>query len=299
MQIRSAVLAGAAALALVPLAACSPAQSHDRTIVTALFPLAWASERVAGDGWQVENLTSPGAEPHDLELSIQQVALLGEAPLVVVEHGLQPAVDEAVEEHASGTVLDAAEVVDLEPVDDSHEGHAHDHGDTDPHFWLDPTRMARLTDAVADRLGEIDPDHAQEYAERAERTRADLLDLDEELRTGLAGCERTTVVVNHDAFGYLERYGLHVEPILGLSPDAEPSAAALDRLKRVIREEGVTTVFTEPLAAGHSADALARSAGVQVAELDPIEGPASEDDSGDYLELMRRNLAALQEANGC
>ncbi|WP_142310201.1 metal ABC transporter substrate-binding protein, partial [Bacillus pseudomycoides] len=94
------------------------------------------------------------------------------------------------------------------------------HGDLDPHFWLDPTRLADLGDAVAEELAEIDPDGAEAYTAGAAALREDLETLDGELSEGLADCERSTIVVSHDAFGYLGKYGIEVEPIAGLSPDA-------------------------------------------------------------------------------
>ena len=130
------------------------------------------TDRVAGDAWEVDNLTQPGQEPHDLELTIAQTAELEDADLVVLNHGFQPAVDSGAET-ADAPVLDAADAVELLPADaDDHEGeteeehaeHAgeeHDHGDTDPHFWLDPLLVADFGDAVADELTEVDPDGAQ------------------------------------------------------------------------------------------------------------------------------------------
>ena len=107
-------------------------------------------------------------------------------------------------------------------------------------------------------------------------------------------------MVSHDAFGYLgERYDLDVHAIAGLSPDAEPSARRLGELADLIREDDITTVFTERLASPKLADTLASDLGIETAVLDPIEGPSDEDADGDYLGLMRENLAALQKAGGC
>lgn len=303
-----------AALLASTLAACGGGASGDSsdgpTVAAAFYPLAWVSERVAGGAAEVENLTTPGGEPHDLELSIQQTALVSEAELVVHEQGFQPAVDAAVEQNASGAVLDAAETVELRPTTEhegeDHEGESgdddaeHDHeGDLDPHFWLDPLLMADLGDAVAGELAEIDPDGAADYRERAETLRADLEELDGEYADGLAQCERDTVVVSHDAFGYLDRYGIHMEPILGLTPDAEPTAATLVELRDLIQDEAITTVFSETLVSPQTAEALAREAGVETDVLDPIEGLTDETEDEDYLSLMRSNLSALQAANGC
>ena len=116
---------------------------------------------------------------------------------------------------------------------------------------------------------------------------------------GLASCERDLVVVNHDAFGYLTKYGLELEAIAGLSPDSEPTAADVARLQDLIEDEGVTTVFSETLVSPETAETLARDAGVEADVLDPIEGLANTTADEDYLSLMRANLDALRAANGC
>ena len=334
---RSTTLAGLLS-ATVLLAGCgaSGASAGDggsdgRRAVAAFYPLAWVTERVAGDDWEVTNLTSPGGEPHDLELGISQTADLDEADLVVFEHEFQPAVDEAIENVSDAVVVDAAEAVELKPLEEhEEEGHAEDegqaedegshaedegshaedegshaeeeehaHGDTDPHFWQDPLLMADFADAVADGLAEVDAEGAETYRSNAEELRAELEALDTEFTEGLAACERDTVVVSHEAFGYLERYGLHFEGIAGLSPDAEPTPAVLAELEDLIAEEGITTVFSERLASPAMAESLASDAGVETAVLDPIEGPGEGDEAGDYRALMRQNLAALRRANGC
>ena len=106
-------------------------------------------------------------------------------------------------------------------------------------------------------------------------------------------------MVSHQAFGYLTRYGLDFEPIAGLSPDAEATAADLGHLQELITEDGVTTVFSERLVSPKMAETLADDLGVSTAVLDPIEGLSDETAEEDYLSLMRENLTALQQANGC
>jgi len=284
----------AALLLAVPLTGCAASAADDgRLQVTAgFYPLVWVSERVGGEHVDVTGLTDPGVEPHDIEPTFARTVALARADLVVVEHGLQPAIDEAVAQNAEGRVLDVTDVVALHEED----------GKVDPHFWLDPLLLADAGDAVAADLAELDPPNAASYAANATALRADLEDLDAEFVSGLADCERHVVVSSHDAFGYWGRYGIEVAPVAGLTPDAEPTPAGLARLQQLIREEGITTVFSERLASPKLTDALARDLGLRTAVLDPIEGLASDDAArrgDDYLSLMRANLTALEEANGC
>ncbi|MBD3925618.1 zinc ABC transporter substrate-binding protein [Nocardioides cavernae] len=276
---------------------------NGRSAVAAFYPLAWVTGQVAGDEWEVTNLTAPGTEPHDLSLDIKQTASLAEADLIVLQHDFQPAVDETVDANApDAEIVDAADVVELMPASEhehEHEEAGHDHGDLDPHFWQDPLLMADLGDAVADRLVELDPDGAAAYEANAADLRTELEALDQEYVDGLAQCERTTTVVSHEAFSYLARYGLQFEAIAGLSPDAEPTPADLARLQQLITDDGITTVFSERLASSKMADSLAGDLGLETAVLDPVEGLSDETSDDDYLSLMGQNLDALRKANGC
>lgn len=292
-----------AALLLAGCGAGADKSGEEYRAVAAFYPLAWVTGRVAGNEWQVTNLTLPGQEPHDHSPSIKDTANVARADLVVLEQGFQPSVDTTVETNATdAVVVDAAEVLDLMATSEhahAHEEEGHDHGDLDPHFWQDPLLMADLADAIADQLVEIDSDHAAGYTQRATELRDDLQELDADYTTGLATCERTVTVVSHEAFSYLARYGLTFEAIAGLSPDAEATAADLARLQQLITKEGITTVFSERLSSNKMSQALASDLGLETAVLDPLEGLSEETAEEDYLSLMRENLAALQKANAC
>ncbi|MEO7624724.1 MAG: metal ABC transporter substrate-binding protein [Nocardioides sp.] len=273
----------------------SSGSEDDLHIATAFYPLQFVTERVAGDLATVENLTQPGSEPHDLELTIRETAEVVDADLVVYERGFQPSVDAAIDENAEGGVLDVADVVELVPFRE----HGVDSDEVDPHFWQDPLLLADVGDAVAKQLAKVDPDHADDFEANAADLRSDLEVLDQEYADGLAHCSRDTIVVSHDAFGYLQKYGLTMEAILGLSPDSEPTTADLARLQDLIRKDGVTTVFSETLVSPAAADALARDMKVRSEVLDPIEGLSDETADEDYLSVMRSNLSALEQANDC
>jgi zinc transport system substrate-binding protein len=282
------------------LAACSgDAASGDRPrVVASFYPFAFVAEQIGGDTVDVENLTSPGAEPHDLELDPQQVADLTEASLVIFERGFQPAVDDGVDQAgvSDDAALDVADVVELAPPPEGSD----EETDFDPHVWLDPVAMQQITDAVADRMIEIDPDHRRTYERNRDRLLGDLSRLDTAYEQGLADCERRTIVTSHDAFGYLaRRYDLEQIPIAGIDPHAEPSPSEQAAIADLVERDGITTVFTETLVSDDVAESIADETGVTVATLDPIEGLSDDTSDDTYLTLMRSNLETLREANGC
>ena len=114
---------------VLAVAGCGGGSAGDGrpTVVAAFYPLACAAERVAGDRYPVVDLTPPGAEPHDVELSPAQVSHLDTADLVVYLSGFQAAVDDAVAQTAPAHVLDAADVTPLM----SDEGHEHEYEEGD------------------------------------------------------------------------------------------------------------------------------------------------------------------------
>ncbi|HQD68141.1 MAG TPA: zinc ABC transporter substrate-binding protein, partial [Ornithinibacter sp.] len=182
---------------------------------------------------------------------------------------------------------------------DEHAAHAAD-GVVDLHFWLDPTRMAAVATTVGERFAKADPANAATYTANAAALASDLTTLDEEFAAGLKTCESKELVTGHAAFGYLAtRYGLGQEGIAGISPDAEPDAAALRDLVSHVRESGVSTVYAETLVSPALAETIARETGAKVAVLDPLEGLTDASPGSDYLEVMRANLKTLREGQGC
>jgi zinc transport system substrate-binding protein len=285
-------------LGTLALTGCAaPTRSADSRVhvVAAFYPLAYAAQQVGGDRVTVETLTKPGGEPHDLELLPRQILDIQDAALVVHLSHFQPAVDAAVAAHAAERSLDVAKAADLLTLTEEH-----DHGAVDPHFWLDPTRLAAVGEAIADRLAQADPAGAAAYRANAAAFTAQLTTLDAEVETGLATCTNRDLVTGHSAFGYFaERYGFTQEPISGLSPDLEPRASDLAHVVEFVREHDVRTIYAETIASPLITQALARETGARIAVLDTVEGISDESAAADYPGVMRANLATLRLGQDC
>ena len=299
-----------ALLAIVPLvallAACGAGAKDDgkTSVVASFYPYAFIAEQVGGSFVNVQNLTSPGAEPHDLELKPKQVAAVQDADLVIYEKHFQSAVDQAVEQadRSKGSTIDADRELKVLPSQEGtgEEGDDHDHGNEDPHTWLDPTNMIVMTNEVASRLSSIEPAHAADFEARAAALVTKIKTLDAAFQAGLKTCERRTIVTSHAAFQYLaKRYDLAQVPIAGLDPTNEPSPSQLADITKLVRKEGITTIFTEELVSPAVAKTIARETGTKVDTLDPIEGLSDDTVDENYLTLMQQNLTTLQKANSC
>jgi zinc transport system substrate-binding protein len=282
-------------------------------VVASFYPLAFVAEEVGGSLVEVVNLTPPGAEPHDLELTAGQVRDLAEADLIVyLGDGFQPSVEDAIGELDGDVVITDVlstqeELLEAVPHEGEEEGahaedeHAEDEhaeeGQSDPHVWLDPQRTAAIARLLGERLGEVDPDNASTYQENAEALETRLSALDADYRDGLAQCERRSLVTSHEAFGYLaQAYSLEEIGVAGIDPEAEPSPGRLAEVADFVRAEGVTTIYFEVLVSPAVAETLAEETGVATARLDPLEGAPEQ---GDYFFAMRANLDALRQGLGC
>ncbi|MBA2331818.1 MAG: zinc ABC transporter substrate-binding protein [Actinobacteria bacterium] len=276
-------------LALVS-AGCGGADGVDAesgtTIVAAFYPLTYAAERVGGGSTRVRNLTPPGVEPHDLELSARDVRIIADADLVLyLGQGFQPALEDALDS-ADAPAVDLLEDLELLAGQAESEGR-------DPHVWLDPLRYAAIAERIAAELDR--PDAASALNE-------DLRALDGEFRDGLADCERRELVTSHAAFGYLaERYDLEQVALSGLEPEAEPTPRELEQVVEEVREHDATTVFFETLVSPRLAETVAREVGARTATLNPLEGltPAEAERGADYFSVMRANLVSLRKALEC
>ena len=337
MSKRILAAACAAATALALSACTSTASSGDSsskdgslTVMASFYPLKYLAEKVGGEHVSVTSLTPDGAEPHDLELSPKMVDSLSSADAVIYLAGFQSAVDEAIEQQAPKTVIDvssAAELVEAgsdanhpaeeeeeaaeetqsgetDAHDHDHEGHdhaGHDHHhdmSADPHFWLDPVRMAKAATLVGDKLAEADSAHADTYKANAKALAEELTTLGDTLVAKTSKCQVKTFVTAHTAFGYLaDRTGLTQVGISGLDPESSPSPARLAEIGQIAKEQGVTTIFTEALIDPKVAQTLADDLSIKTAVLDPIESQT--DSSKDYAAVMQANIDALTKANNC
>ena len=256
------------------LAGCGASNTSNgrKTVVAAFYPVAYAADRVGGSEYHVENLTPPGVEPHDLELTAQTVGRIESADIVLyLGHGFQPAVEDAARA-AKGTRVDVLAGLPLH--------------DSDPHVWLDPVLYERVVRKIARALDRP-----------AGALLTQLHQLDAQYRRGLRDCKRDEIVTSHEAFGYLsQRYGLKQVAITGITPESEPSPQRLAQVIRLVRRTHATTVFFERLVSPRLADTVAREVGARTAVLDPIESAES---GQTYFTLMRANLAALRKALAC
>jgi zinc transport system substrate-binding protein len=286
----------AAAVAIASLASgCATedgAGDHRTQVVASFAPVAEAATMIGGEHVVVTDLTPPGVEPHDLELSPEDLETIGSSDLVLyLGAGFQPAVEDAVGQTGGEAVDLLGDPAHLPLTED-------EHGDPvpDPHVWLSPLGYGRILGEVAEALTAVDPEHEASFDAATAGARDAISALDEDFAEGLADCRSDLLVTGHEAFGYLAAaYGLEQVGVTGVSPEAEPTPDRLAEIRTLVVDEGVTTVFAEDQLPPDAVETIARETGATVAVLDTIESAAA----ATYVERMRSNLEVIRAGLGC
>ena len=276
-------------------------------VLTSFYPMYDFACKIGGDCIDVTNMVPSGTEPHDWEPSTNDLKNLEKADVFIYNGAdMEPWADDLLVSRSDKLrVVEASENVELRTTDGEHE-HAHEHegadhhhGDFDPHVWLDPENAKIEMEAIRDALCAADPENSTVFQSNYEKYAAELDALDAEFREKLAPLPNRTIVVAHEAFGYLcDAYSLTQVGIEGLSPDSEPDPGRMAEVIDFVREHSISTIFFEELVSPKVAEAIASETGAQAKMLSPLEGLSDEQAAAgaDYFSVMHDNLAALMEA---
>lgn len=175
-------------------------------------------------------------------------------------------------------------------------------GGADPHAWQDLAHARRYVENIRAALGNALPAHAAAIDARASAYTAQLEALERETRERIARipAERRRVITGHDAFGYfVDAYGIEFIAPRGWSTDSEPSAEAVARIVRQLRERRASALLVETRSDPRLLERIAAEAGVRIGgrlHADALSPPGTEADT--YLKLFRHNVDTLVTAIG-
>jgi len=269
-----------------------PRQAGKRTIVTTYSVLGAAVRDLAGDAFTVTSAIPNGLDVHEWEPSAKDIEALTRADLIVenglgLEGGMGKALDQArkagvgfftASAHIPVRRVGAGEGI---PSDDPDQ----QAGAEDPHLWTDPLAVKAVVDALAVDLRQR---FGVDLSARAADLDARLTALDAEIRARVDAlpAQRRKLVTGHESLGYFaQRYGFKLvgAVIPSMTTEAESSAASLEALKKLIRRNQVSVVFTELGTPPRTVEALARESGVRAVSLTTHSLPAD----GSYFTFER------------
>lgn len=320
IPVRTLFLAASAALL-----AFAPAQAAQPLPVVASFTiLADMASQIGGDKIAVATLVGPDGDAHVYQptpsdaktLARSRLVLVNglgmegwldrlvaasatKAPVIVVSQGVAPlTMEDEDEDHADHDHEKGHDHAKVHDGDD--HGHHHDHDGLDPHAWQNLANGKIYAANIGAALAKADPANATYYQQRTQDYIARLDALDSWVKAEIARVPeaKRKIVTSHDAFGYFANaYGVAFLAPVGISTEAEPSAAGMGRLIEQIKKEGVKTVFVESMSSPKLAEVLAKDAGAAVGaaiysdSLSPKNGPAPS-----YEAMFRHNVPLFVDA---
>ena len=213
--------------------------------------------------------------------------------------------------HVEGAEHDFEAEHDHEEADaHGHSSHTHsgdsseeEHEEADEHVWTSPVKAAEITEAIAAKMTEIDPDNAESYTANASAYVEEILKVDVAFREIVDNAERRTIVFG-DRFPlryFAEEYGLeYFAAFPGCSSESEPSASTLAFLIDKVREERIPVVFSIEFSNGNIARAICESSGAVRRTFNSCHNVTREQmENGEtYVSLMTENLGTVREALG-
>ncbi|MBC7940439.1 MAG: zinc ABC transporter substrate-binding protein, partial [Chitinophagaceae bacterium] len=284
----SLCLAGATLVAFRPLAL--RAQRPAARVVASFSILADMAQELAPAGVQVSALVGPDSDAHVYQPSPADGKRLAHADLVLINGlGFEGWIERMVKVSGyRGTVAIATQGI---------QPRTGGHSDADPHVWQDLALARRYAANIGAAFGQRWPGQREEIARRSAAYVARIDQLDAQVRGWLAAVPRALrrVITSHDAFGYFgAAYGVDFLAPQGWNTHSEPSAAAVARLIRQIKKDGVRAIFIENISDPRLVERIAREGGVRIGgtlysdALSKPGGPAAT-----YLQLFEHNARSL------
>lgn len=304
---------------LLILAGCStdkPSLSKDKlNVTTTAYPLYDFAKKIGGDYVNVINLVPAGVEPHDWTPKGRDMVNAKNSNVFLYQGaGFEGWVDtflNSLDPDSKATPVEVTKGMNLLRL--SGEEHHHDeegaesqesekgdsHSEFDPHTWLSPNYAKQMGENIKQALIQADADHKDEYEKNFREFAKKLDELDARYKSELSKVSKKEIAVSHQAFGYLcHDYGLEQVAVMGLTPEAEPTAKDIQKVKEFVKDHGIKYIFFEELVSDKLAKTVAQETGAETMVLNPLEG-LKEDQlkaGEDYFSIMNSNLTNLVKA---
>ncbi|WP_062198053.1 metal ABC transporter solute-binding protein, Zn/Mn family [Massilibacterium senegalense] len=299
--------------------------SKDKIVVyTALYPLQYFTERIGGEYVEVNNMMPFGGDAHTFEPTSKELTKVAEADLFIESGGGIEMFVEKLEDSMKNenvTFVTASKGIQLLEVtadshahegkattdehgheneateEDEHEGH--NHGNVDPHVWLDPIFSIDMAENIKNELVKKQPEQKEVFEKNFASLKTDLQNIDENFKKVTEEADQKAFIVSHKAYGYwANRYGLEQIGIAGLSSTNEPSQKQLTEIIEIAKEKDIKYVIYEQNVTPKVAKVIETEIGAKTLRLHNLASLTEEDykEKKDYVALMNENIETMKTA---
>jgi zinc transport system substrate-binding protein len=282
----------------------------DISVVASIKPIHSLVASVMEGVGTPELTVKGGASPHTYSLAPTDAEALQNAKVIFwVGHEMEAYLEKPLEALPSGATivslmdnknLDLLHVREGNGFDPhEHEGEEeHEHGEMDPHVWLDPRNASLMVDEIVAALAKADPENAQRFTDNAEKTKQQLASLESEIAQELAPLKDKHFITFHDAFQYFEkRFEIPSSGAISIHPENPPGAKGIREIKDRLQSANVTCVFSEPQFDPKLVNLIIEGTEVKTGVLD-AEAGTLEPGPALYVQLLRNIAKSLNECLG-
>ncbi|GMB09883.1 metal ABC transporter substrate-binding protein [Thermolongibacillus altinsuensis] len=292
------------------------------TIYTTVYPLQDFAEKIGGEHVNVQSIYPPGADAHTFEPTTKTMQQLADADaFIYIGQGMEGFVDRVTKTLTNENVKLVEATKGIELIDSTHDDHAHEdeathdehahedetandehehnHGDKDPHVWLDPIYAIEMAETIKNTLSELKPEAKDEFEQNFAALKSELEALDAQFKELVANAKRKEILVAHAAYGYWEkRYGIEQISVTGLSPTNEPSQKQLANIIKTAKKHNIRYIFFEQSVTPKIAEVVKNEIGAEPLRLHNLESLTEEDvkEKKDYITIMKENVENLRKA---
>ena len=148
-------------------------------------------------------------------------------------------------------------------------GHASQHDNIDPHFWLSPAFVKIAAKTVRDKLIEEDPQSQERYRKNYITFVNDLDKLDQRVRDKITKTQHKNFAVFHPSWGYFaDAYGLNQVAIE--VQNRQSGAKTLNVTINKIRDMNIKVIFVQKQFSETDASMIGRETGARLVQVDPL-----------------------------
>ena len=270
------------------------------------FALYDITRAIAKHSINVTNILPFGVDPHSYEPTPRTMANIEKSALVIYSgSGLEPWTHNYTFKQK---VLNISKLVHLRELSEEEEHehhHASEHEDEsgiDPHYWLSIENMKIATSAITKELITLKPENKALYTKRESEYIKGLETLEVQYRDSLKSCKQKSIVVSHNAYGYLaQEFGFEVISLSGLSPEAQTDAKSMQKIIETIKKQKISLLFGESFANTKTMQSIANEVDLKVETLDALGNITADEmqQNLSYKDIMQMNLHKITKALEC
>lgn len=280
-------------------------------VIASFYPIYEIAKEIGGNNTIVTSVIPLGVEPHDWEITPQQVPNIIGADMIIYNGlGFDSWLGKK-EQFRNSLLVDISK--DLELIKLGNQKGSENLGQDppqeaqtsvyDPHIWLDPILVKNISKTISNALIKLDPNNTDSYIQNTKNLNQQLDALDSLIKISLASCELKDFITFHESFHYFaNRYGLTQHAVHGNSPEGEILPQQIIKIITLAKDLGIDTIYSEELKDPRLSQTLASEIPTgKVLLLSPIEGIDQEEQNKGigYIDKMKMNLENLKQGLKC